>query len=494
MKLHPREYQQKIIDSIQTNGNTLVVLPTGLGKTLIALSLIEKTKGKCIFLTPTKPLAKQHNNTIGDVLGKINGGSVLVTGESTPKKRAVLYNNKIITSTPQTIRNDIKKGIFPTKEVSLAVFDEAHRAIGNYAYVSVAAVLPENAKIIALTASPGGNRTKIKEVLTNLRISNIEIKTATDPGVSPYIKKMAQKWIPVELGENYKEAKTVLDSYIKKQTQLLRNAGVRPQTTSKRAFLALRQRLFDMEHPSKYRLIYFYTCLLHALHLQELLETQGRGPVFKYLEKLSESESKSAKAISSNSEIRRVVSLLNSGDDHPKMKKLISLVSGLKGKKIIIFVQYRDQIAQIISLLEKRGFVGRPFMGKKNSFTKKLQEETLDAFRAGEFGILVASSIGEEGLDIPGVDAVIFYEPIPSEIRSIQRRGRAGRFKKGEVYILMTRASRDEYYYWASKAREKKMKEILFSFQEKFRSKSPSLTNQKSTKKQGQKQLTDFFP
>ena len=91
MKLQPREYQQKIINSIKINGNTLVVLPTGLGKTLIALSLMEKTEGKCVFLTPTKPLAKQHSNTITDILGEIEGGSVLVTGESTPKKRAELY-------------------------------------------------------------------------------------------------------------------------------------------------------------------------------------------------------------------------------------------------------------------------------------------------------------------------------------------------------------------------------------------------------------------
>ena len=491
MKLQPREYQQKIIESIQTNGNTLVVLPTGLGKTLIALSLMEKTTGKCLFLTPTKPLAKQHIETIADILGEVDGGSVLVTGETTPKKRAMLYNNRVISSTPQTIRNDIKKGIFPKEAVSLAVFDEAHRAVGNYAYVQIAEKLPETAKIIALTASPGGDRTKIKEVLTNLKITNIEIRGPTDPDVSPYVQKMNYNWIPVELSKEYAEAKTILSTYIKKQVELLRNRGIHPQIISKRAFLALRPRILKIKHPAKYRLIYLYTCLLHALHLQELLETQGKVPVFKYLEKLSKSDSKSAKTVSNSTEVKKIVQLLESGDDHPKMKKLLSLLSTLKGKKLIIFVQYRDQITEIVSELSKQGHSACPFMGKRNNFTKKMQEETMDSFRKGAFDVLVASSIGEEGLDIPDVESVIFYEPIPSEIRSIQRRGRAGRLKEGSVYVLMTKATRDEYYFWASKKREKKMKESLLFFQEKFRSGKPLVSRKK--KSTGQNTLTEFL-
>jgi ERCC4-related helicase len=490
MNLQPREYQRKIIESAQANGNTLVVLPTGLGKTLIALSLMEKTPRKCVFLTPTKPLARQHIQTVAEVLGKVEGGSALVTGEFPPKKRAELYRNKIISSTPQTIRNDMKKKIFPVEEVSLVVFDEAHRAVGGYAYVQIAEGLPEEAKIIALTASPGGDRAKIKEVLTNLKITNIEARGPSDPDVLPYMKKMNHTWIPVELGKEYAEAGALLSNYVKKQMELLRNMGIRPQIISKKAFLALRPKILKIKHPMKYRLIYLYTCLLHALHLQELLETQGKVPFYKYLEKLSISESKSAKAVRSSQEVGKILSLLDSVEDHPKMKKLSSLVSSLSGKKLIIFVQYRDQITQIVSELETQGRSARPFMGKRESFTKKMQEETMDAFRAGEFDVLVASSIGEEGLDIPEVDAVVFYEPIPSEIRTIQRRGRAGRFKEGSVYVLMTKSTRDEHYYWASKKREKKMKEVLLFFQEKFRTGKP-LPQKK--KKSGQNTILEFM-
>ncbi len=492
MNLQPREYQKKIIQSVTENGNTLVVLPTGLGKTLIALAIMEKTPGKCLFLTPTKPLALQHNNTISSVLGKVEGGAALVTGENTPKKRAALYENRIISSTPQTIRNDMKKGIFPSDETFLAVFDEAHRAVGDYAYVKIAKGLPATAKILGLTASPGGDRSKIKKVIDNLRITNIEVRTNSDPDVLPYIKKMKQEWVPVNLTSFYLEAKEVLAAYAKKQAKLLKNMGIRPCLSSKKAFLELRPRILRIKHPMKYRVIYLYSCLLHILHLQELLETQGKMPVFKYLEKLRTADSKSAASVSQSTEMSKVVSLLDKAGEHPKMEKLFSIIEKLRKKKLIIFVQYRDQIEEISAEMGRRGFRAKSFMGKRKNFNRKMQEETMDSFRRGEFDILVASSIGEEGLDIPEVDAVIFYEPIPSEIRSIQRRGRAGRVKEGAVYVLMTRKTRDEYYYWASRKREKKMKEVLLSFRDKFRLQNTNPGKQKN-KETGQHTLNKFL-
>ena len=165
MKLEPREYQKKILSSIERNGNTLVVLPTGLGKTLIALGLIEKTKKKSIFLAPTKPLARQHLNTAKEVLGLPEEDAALITGELPPKKRKDLYSRRVISSTPQTINNDLKNKLFSAEDIGLIIFDEAHRAVGKYAYVKIAERLPPETLILALTASPGGNREKIKEVL-----------------------------------------------------------------------------------------------------------------------------------------------------------------------------------------------------------------------------------------------------------------------------------------------------------------------------------------
>ncbi|HHF56586.1 MAG TPA: DEAD/DEAH box helicase, partial [Thermoplasmatales archaeon] len=175
-----RDYQINIFNSVKDK-NSLVVLPTGLGKTIIAIMMIAyKIKyGKILFLAPTKPLCEQHYATIKE-LTTIEG-VFLVTGEKTKKeKREKIYQMaKVIVATPQTIENDLD--VINLKEFSLAIFDEAHRAVGNYAYVAIAkACLEQGVQILGLTASPGSDFSRLKEVITNLGIENIEVRSEED--------------------------------------------------------------------------------------------------------------------------------------------------------------------------------------------------------------------------------------------------------------------------------------------------------------------------
>jgi ERCC4-type nuclease len=93
--------------------------------------------------------------------------------------------------------------------------------------------------------------------------------------------------------------------------------------------------------------------------------------------------------------------------------------------------------------------------------TQTEQQEVLEQFRAGEFEVLVSTSVAEEGLDVPEVDLVLFYEPVPSAIRSIQRKGRTGRQTDGRVVVLMAEDTRDEAYFWISKRQEDRMEDEL---------------------------------
>jgi Fanconi anemia group M protein len=93
--------------------------------------------------------------------------------------------------------------------------------------------------------------------------------------------------------------------------------------------------------------------------------------------------------------------------------------------------------------------------------SQKEQIETLGEFDSGEHNVLVSTSIGEEGLDIPAVDKVIFYEPVPSAVRDIQRAGRTGRQEEGEVVVLIAEDTRDEGYYWSAHHKKKNMKKTL---------------------------------
>ena len=462
MKLIPRAYQLAIYNSVKEKGNTLVVLPTGLGKTLVGLMLIKdySKKGRCLFLTPTKPLAKQHYETIIQVLGYSEDDITLMTGDLTQKKRKDEYEKKVIIATPQTVRNDLKAKIL-SPDFSLILFDESHRAVGDYAYTYIAEKA-EKSLIVGLTASPGGKRERIQEVLDNLHIKNIEIRTSLDDDVKQYIQKSSIKWISVNLSPLLRKIKSNIDAMISVHARKLSAMGFVPPLKHKGKFMEMRNRILNIRSGAKYHILVEYSILLNLLHMSELLETQGIHALRKYIEKIEDKKSKSAKRLMADPKFVELKQLITDKDeDHPKLNKLISLVKKLEGKKMIIFAQYRDQIAKIEQELEKNGTVARQFVGKKDGVTRKMQERTIQEFRNNEFDVLVASSIGEEGLDIPAVDAVIFYEPIPSEIRSIQRRGRAARLKKGEIYVLMTKGTRDEYYHWSSTRKEKQMKEIL---------------------------------
>jgi ERCC4-related helicase len=497
VKLEPRAYQQAIYDSINKHGNTLVVLPTGLGKTLIALMLIrDKVKeGRCLILTPTKPLAKQHQKSVTDILGMSEAQAALITGDIAPSKRKDAYKTDVIISTPQTIRNDLEKGVLEP-EFSLIIFDECHRAIGEYAYTPIAeAMHDKGALFVGLTASPGGRRDRIKKVMKALHIDNVEIRSQEDEDVSQYVQKSNVKWVPVALSSHFKEIKWCLDSLSSKHAQRLGAMGFRPPLKHKGQFMQLRQRILNTRHNIKFPAMVQYSILLHVLHMTELLETQGIYPLRGYVEKLEEKTSKSGKILVGSPEFAKIKMLIAKDEDHPKMPVLVKYINKLRGKKMIVFVQYRAQIARIVTVLNESGISAMQFVGKKDGVTKKIQEQTIADFRDEKFDVLVASSIGEEGLDIPAVDAVIFYEPVPSEIRAIQRRGRAARFKEGEIIVLMTKGTRDEYYYYASINKEKRMKHILSGMQKKPKEAKAASAGKPARKKElsGQTKMSDFF-
>lgn len=504
MKIEPRAYQKSIFAAILQQGNMLVVLPTGLGKTLIGFMLVENRlkEGKCLFLAPTRPLVKQHYNSFLELSETNPDSVVMITGEIPKTKRSVLYEKQVIFSTPQTIKNDLVSGVLKNPEsFSLCIFDEAHRAIGNYAYTLVAEKLKDKALIVGLTASPGGDRTRINKILANMFIQNVQIRTKNDPDVLEYVKEIDVNWIETALSPDLKTIKSILDKLISEYTQNLARMGFPPQTKSKRLFIALRQKILNINSPAKYTILVAYSILLNLLHMQELIETQGASALRHYMEKMAAKETKSAAALLRKPEIIGIQRILaQTKEEHPKLELLLNMVKEHEKKKIIVFAQYRDQVALIEKTLQNAGITARMFLGKKDTYTKKLQEETMADFREDIFRVLVASSIGEEGLDIPAVDMVIFYEPTPSEIRSIQRRGRAGRFKEGSVYILITKGTRDEFFHWASVNREKRMKTIMKGMQDKpnvaahpKEQKKPESKMKIKTDETGQSKLDGFF-
>ncbi len=126
-----------------------------------------------------------------------------------------------------------------------------------------------------------------------------------------------------------------------------------------------------------------------------------------------------------------------------KLKKLEDVIRMNMSSQILIFVHYRDTLDKVIKYLrtvfpEKKidQFIGQSNKLNGRGMTQKKQAEILNQYTNGEIDILVATSIGEQGLNFPSVDAVFFYEPITDPRRVIQRIGRTGRYRDGDIFIL----------------------------------------------------------
>ncbi len=485
----PRLYQQTIL-STTANFNTLVVLPTGLGKTasaflLAAQRLYQYPKSKVLVLSPTKPLCEQHQETFRKHLVIPAEKIVLFTGSVPPEKRAELWKDAtIVISTPQGLENDVINRRVLLEEVSLAVFDECHHATKDYSYVWLAQQYEKVSpfpRILGLTASPGSDMETIKEICKNLFIEKVEARTEKDPDVKPYIQPVKINWVKVEFPEEFKKVqKPLLDCKKSKLIEAQRYGYCNRLEMTKGELLGLQGELHqkissgfrDFELLRSVSLIAEVLKVEHAL---ELLETQGIKQLHSYLQRIQEealtSKVKAVKNLSIDLNFKSasylVDELAEKGVQHPKLIKLREMVkeTAEKEAKLIIFTQFRNSAEEVVKTLKELGVSSNIFVGQAKKeglgFSQKQQKEILDRFRAGEFNALVATSVAEEGLDIPKVDEVIFYEPVPSAIRSIQRRGRTGRLEKGEVTVLITSSTRDEAYRWSSHHKEKMMHRTL---------------------------------
>lgn len=486
----PRLYQETIL-ATAVSKNTLVVLPTGLGKTNIFLMLAahrlkQYPSSKILFIGPTKPLIDQYLEVFKEYFEIKEDEMAVFTGMVKPEKRAELWKKcKIIFSTPQGLENDIISSRINLEEVSLLGVDEAHRAIGDYAYVFVAKQYNKLAKyprILALTASPGSDMEKIKDVCKNLFIENIEVRTEKDPDVKPYVQEMQIDWVKVNLPPVFIEIQKFLKDFLNDRVSKLKKWGILQRKNinivSKTDLLALQGQLRGRAAKGERDFVLWNGIsvlaeIMKVQHALELLETQGIIPLYKYMGKLnSEGLSSKTRAVKNiikdlnfRSALIKTQKLFEEEIEHPKLielQKIIEKEIKQKDMKIIVFNQYRDNAVDIKEKLNKiSGVNAEIFVGQlkkgETGYTQKEQKAVLDKFRDGEFNILVATSIGEEGLDVPKVDLVVFYEPIPSAIRHIQRRGRTGRQEKGRVIILMAKDTRDEGYRWSAHHKEKRM-------------------------------------
>ncbi len=451
-----REYQINLANQA-IKENCLVVLPTGLGKTTVALQVIaeflSRRTGGVLFLAPTRVLAHQHykflkkNILLDDI--------ALITGEDLVTKRKKLWMNSVICATPEITKNDLDRQIVSPTQFNLIIFDEAHRTIGDYAYSGIAERFQNtDVRILGMTATLPSEKDKATEILNILKITSIAQRNEESPDVAPYVQQTNTQWIIVDLPSEMKEIQACIKAALDSRYVELRRAGL-SLSDSKSLSQLLRAREFVI-HQNRKAAKPLFTAI-RITHALNVLESHGITSFLRFCERtqakkgigikdLFENDLNFAKAI-------RLAKLAQSkGIEHSKIIKLKEIIESLQGKALV-FTSYRDSVDVIHQKLVEMGIAAGFLIGKagETGLKQKKQIETVQKFRDGEYKVLVATRVGEEGLDISEVNLVVFFDNVPSSIRYIQRKGRTGRKDTGRLVVLIAKDTTDETYYWIGK-------------------------------------------
>ena len=492
--LEERLYQERIA-SAAIDHNTLAVLPTGLGKTTIALrvigeSLLRQPTRSILFLAPTRPLVVQHARSVEDAL--FAPPPLVLTGTVSPERRTLLLQPpQVVVATPQVVQNDLLERQFDLSHFSLIVFDEAHRAVGDYPYVTIGRTNRSgpNVRILAMTASPGSRIERIKEVWANLGIERFEYRTAYDPDVQPYTHGIGVETVEVEVPPEVRHLAILIRAAVQRQGEALHHLGLVPvPDVNRRDLLLVGERLrreitanrrrAEPGGASLWAAVTAHAIAMKATHALELIESQGVESLRQFMEKQERGPkgrpTPSSRGFLRDPDIVRVGEALRSiGVEHPKVAKVVEIVRAelerAPDSRVIVFAQYRQTAELLVTELGRVGddrirparFVGQATHGLDQGLSQKEQIALLDRFRAGDVNCLVATSVAEEGLDIPSTDLVVFYEPVPDVVRTIQRRGRTGRARAGRVIVLVAEGTRDVVLDRSARAKERRMHDML---------------------------------
>ena len=501
--LEIRKYQLKIAEACKDK-NSLVVLPTGLGKTIIAVLVTSKIletvplNSKIIVLATTRPLINQHYETFSRFLNIPEENFAVLTGKILPEKRINVFNeNQILFYTPQTLRNDLVNKKYTLKDTALIIFDEAHHSSGDYPYTMISdefVITNPDGIILGLTASPGASKKKITTLCESLHvpIENIHIRSRKDEDVKTYLKPMDIYKIGVDLTRLMEGIYTSVTHILEERLHYLSHLNFLEAKGEELHTKVIRKDLLRLngelvgllqnngDKTGVYTALSINAQALILYHMLELIEQQGLDILLDYFIKLhkdakKKNSSKATRILAADQRLVNISLKLKENSEfspenlvHPKYlvleKILIEELNKNPLSRVLVFVKLRNSVKSIVNKLKSTSpikpvrFVGQATKSPDDKgLSQKRQIEILDLFKGGQYNVLVSTNVGEEGLDIAECDLVIFYDVVASEIRYIQRKGRTGRHREGKVIILYSRKTRDEIYLRIALSKLKRM-------------------------------------
>lgn len=507
-----REYQKELAAPGIQGKNCIIVAPTGTGKTLVACMIISANlnrygvRGKVLFLVTKIPLAHQQCE---EVKRSIKGPKVMcITGENKGAfaLSTLLNTHEIVVCTADLLKNDLQTGNISLKDISLIVFDECHHCKGRSTY---SAIMMEYLKmklkhgeeqlpqIVGLTASPGAGDSRKPDLqktidhlmrLSALMDANAGYVTVKEnvTELHKYTTKTQFTIVPIpgrNLGDDFHAllVKYIrkLDGVIQEVTGKLASHQVTDQGYINFLSSLLRESKLRSEHPNKERNIraiiehlQHYTKILQFYFDYEyedslmVMQNRLRSPepdkitqVEKQLQVLFESFHQEALQIRKNT--------------NPKLEKLKMLLlenfSNQCNIRAIIFVTEVENAATLKEWINKQpefegcirpGVVTGHSRQESKGMTQEEQNAVIKAFRCGKLNLLVATSVLEEGIDVPACNLIIRYQHVTNEISLIQSRGRA-RAMDSKCYAIIGKGTPKEFQELQNEEKNHLVNEVI---------------------------------
>lgn len=486
-----RPYQKHAVQ-LALFKNAMIVLPTGFGKTFIAAVVMYNfwrwyPQGKIIFMAPTRPLVAQQINECKQISGIPYSDCVELTGSTPNDKRQLLWDKKrVFFATPQVINNDLQNQLVQAKTIKCIVIDEAHKAQGHYPYVEIVKLLQQGNKdgfrVLALSATPGSNIERVKQVMINLFINEVMFRREDSLELMPFKNKKVSKAWTVELTGKHK---SFVDRFVKITKPIFRElhrAGLTysadsVERASKFVILMSQNRLRQNEvanvGSNKGKLMFYCTSAMALVHAFELLTIYGIRVFYSHVRNSFEENRSALKtALAGQVEFDVIMNEIEEmfGEDsepdqnkvtrcdltrgHPKLHVVKDLlIKHFDGRsegeqtRAIVFTKYRESVIDIVQTLKPyepvikaQAFVGQGSRSAgKSGMKQREQIAAIKEFKEGKYNVLVATCVAEEGLDIGEVDLIICFDTSVSPISNTQRRGRTGRKRSGDVQTLLTK-------------------------------------------------------
>ncbi|XP_044230409.1 Fanconi anemia group M protein [Thunnus albacares] len=515
-----REYQLKISE-VALFQNTLVCLPTGLGKTFIASVIMYNfyrwyPSGKIVFMAPTKPLVAQQIEACYKVMGIPQAHMAELTGSTAAKQRQEVWRSKrVFFLTPQVMVNDLSRDTCPAQQVKCVVIDEAHKALGNHAYCQVIRQLGSQTlqfRILALSATPGGDTKSVQSVISNLLISHIELRSEESLDIRAHSHQRSVEKVVVPLGEALAVQQArylqVLDKFMSRLVQNRVMAQKDLRTLTKYQLILARDQFRKnpppyLKGPQQGMLEGDFALCISLYHGYELLMQMGLRSLFFYIQGIMDGSKEMTRA---RNELQRTPTFIDlyqemeamfvkpsAGPDepfiysHPKLEKLEEVVlqhfrlwaessadnNGSHPQevstRVMIFSSFRESVQEIAAMLNRHAplirvmtFMGQASAGKGvKGFTQKEQLEVVHKFRQGGFNTLVSTCVGEEGLDIGEVDLIVCFDAQKNPIRLVQRMGRTGRKRQGRIVIILAEGREERTYNQSQSNKRSVYKSII---------------------------------